>query len=281
MMEMSPEEQTNQLSFLEAIGYQEEPMGMFYTDEEPQGGSTPKPGQLPSVELEAMNAIDWNGLWNDFSCVIGHIWIARKKKSCAYFDKDRFGCLGGAFFLGYLKPQLDFIVHYVSTGMPDALEGERFLASPATTRRFYETIDPRPAPKRFCVFKPLTQFGADEQPELVIFFDRPEVISALHQLASFVTDDIEAVLSPFGSGCANIVTWPLKHIAEGRLKAVLGGWDISDRPFLKTDEITFTVPFEMYRLMLERWRSSFLTAKAWTTAKKKIARSRRVWGEAE
>ena len=161
------------------------------------------------------------------------------------------------------------------------VEGERYLPAPELTRRFYESIDPRPAPKRFCVFKPLSRFAADERPELVIFFDRPEVICGLRQLAMFVTDDVEMVMSPWGSGCSDIVTWPLKYLEGGKLKAVVGSWDPSCRRYLKTDEITFTLPLRMFQLMLEQWPRSFLTAKAWQGVRKKIARSRKVWGETE
>ncbi len=259
--------------FLAALGHHEEPMGIFYTDTEPEAGFSPKPMPLPSVESEAQGTIDWNGLFKDWSCVIGKIWLARKKKTAAYFDRERFGCLGGAFFLGFLKPQLEFIVHYVSTGIPNVVEGERYLESPEVTRNFYQAIDPVPAPKRFCVVKPLSMFGEGETPLLVVFFGRPEMISGLHQLAMFVTNDVEAVMSPWGAGCSDIVTWPLKYLRQGKMKAVVGGWDPSCRKYLKTDEITFSMPFEMYRRMIERWPDSFLVAEAWKTVLKKIERS--------
>jgi len=102
---------------------------------------------------------------------------------------------------------------------------------------------------------------------------------AVNQLATFVTNDFEAVYSPFGAGCSNIVTWPLRYLSQGKLKAVLGGWDPSDRKFLKTDEITFAVPYEMFNRMVTRWPESFLSTKTWDIVKKKINRSRKVWGE--
>ena len=231
--------------------------------------------------MEARGEVDWGALFGNFSCVIGNIWRARKKKTAAYFDKERFGCLGGAFYLGFLKPQLDFITYYVSTGIPDQMEGEHYLESPEVTRDFFNTIDPPPAPARYCVFAPVTQFKKETPPELVIFFARAEVISGLNQLATFVTNDFEAVYSPFGAGCSNIVTWPLRYLAQGKLKAVLGGWDPSDRKFFKTDEITFTVPFEMFQRMVNRWPESFLTTKTWAMVRKKINRSRKAWGEGE
>jgi uncharacterized protein (DUF169 family) len=217
--------------------------------------------------------VDFKGLFSAFSCVIGQIWIARHKGTAAYFDRERFGCLGGAFYLGFLKPQLDFIARYISTGIQNVVEGERYLESPEDAGRFFEFIDPLPAPKRFCVLKPISQFASGERPELIIFFARPEAISGLHQLAVFVTGDFEVVASPFGAGCSNIVTWPLKYRLRGRPRAVLGGWDPSERRFLKTDELTFTVPTEIYDPMLERWSESFLSAKAWTAVRKRIDRS--------
>lgn len=265
--------------FIEVLGLNEEPMGMHYTDVKPEVGISPKPGILPSIEQEAKGEVDWGALFSDFACVISILWRARRKRTAACFDREHFGCLGGAFYLGFLKPQLNFITYYVSTGMPEQMEGERYLESPEITRHFFESIDPRPAPAQYCAFKPITQFEPDEQPEVVIFFARPEVVGGLNQLATFVTNDFEAVYSPFGAGCSNIVTWPLRYLAQGRLKAVLGGWDPSDRKYLKTDEITFTVPFEMFRRMVDRWQESFLTTKTWATVKKKIDRSRKVWGE--
>jgi len=265
--------------FVDALGLSEDPIGMYYTDDRPEDAISPKSGVLPSIELEAARQVDWEALDAGWSCVIGVLWRARAKRATAYFDGEHFGCLGGAFYLGFLKPQLETIVHYVSTGIPDQLEGERYLESPAVTRRFFQAVDPRPAPARFCVFKPISQFEKDEQPELVTFFSRPESIAGLNQLATFVTNDFEAVCSPFGAGCSNMVSWPLRYLAQGKLKAVLGGWDPSERKFLKTDEITFTVPFEMFSRMVARWSESFLTTKTWEGIKKKMLKSRKAWGE--
>ena len=265
--------------FYEVLGLLEEPLGMHYCQAAPAVGFSPQTTLLPTAELEAAGEVDWEATFANFSCVIGVIWRARKLGKPAYFHQARFGCLGGAFYLGFLKPQLERIVHYVSTGLPGILEGECYLESPEAVRRFFETIDPRPAPAPFCVFKQLSRFGPEENPEVVLFFARAETIGGLNQLATFVTNDFEAVQSPFGAGCANLATWPLKYLERGLLKAVLGGWDPSDRRFLKPDEITFAVPWEMFGRMASRWRESFLTKPAWATVKKKIELSHRAWKE--
>jgi hypothetical protein len=121
--------------------------------------------------------------------------------------------------------------------------------------------------------------AAGDHPELITFFARGEVLCGLNQLATFVTNDFEAVSSPFGAGCSNIVSWPLRYLSAGKLKAVLGGWDPSDRKFLKPDELTFTVPYEMFDRMVRRWPESFLKTPTWEIVRKKIDRSRRIWGE--
>ncbi len=265
--------------FLEILGLTEEPLGMFYTPVEPAEGFSPQSALLPTVDLEARGEVDWGATFANVACVVGLLWRARKLGQPAYFDQARFGCLGGAFYLGFLKPQLEFITHYVSTGIPDILEGECYLESPEVTRRFFQTIDPRPAPAQFCVVKARSPFSPEETPEVVIFFARGAGISGLSQLATFVTNDFEAVMSPFGAGCGNLVAWPLKYLERGQLKAVLGGWDPSDRKFLKPDEITFAVPWEMFARMVTRYRDSFLTRPTWAAVRKKIELSRKVWKE--
>jgi hypothetical protein len=265
--------------FLDILGLDEEPMGIFYTDEKPDTGFSPKAGNLPTREKETEKAIDWQSVFNDFSCVLGHVWRARKKKTAAYFSAERFGCPGAAFWLGYMKPQTETIIHYVSTGIPERMHGELYCDSPDALRRVFHEIDPMPAPNRYCVVKPIGLFGHNEKPELVAFFARPEVLSGLHQLAAFVTNDPQVVASPWGAACSGLITWPMKYLARGENRAVVGGWDPSARKFFKTDELTFTVPNIMFTQMLDGFGKSFLTTKTWQTVRKKIARSKKAWGE--
>lgn len=263
-------------NFLSILGLDEEPMGFFYSDDKPAEGFSPKPSEIPTREKEMKNEIDWQKVFGDFSCAMGHIWRARKKQTAAYFSAEQFGCAGGAFWFGFNKPQAETIINYVSTGIPNWTEGELYCDSPDALRKVFEYVDPRPALKKYCVFKPISQFLKDEEPELVIFFSRPESLCGLHQLAAFVTNDPEVVTSPWGAGCGNIVVWPLHYLEKGQNKAVLGGWDPSARKFFKTDELSFTVPYQMFKDMLQRYKDSFLTTKTWKLVQKKIAISNRV-----
>lgn len=265
--------------FLEMLGLAEEPMGSHFTDEKPEAGFSPAPMDLPTRKKEMQNEINWPAIFENFSCALGNIWRARKKNTAAYFSAEQFGCPGAAFWLGFNKPQAETIIHFVSTGIPDRMQGEYYCDSPDNLRKIFEYVDPVPASAQYCVFKPIRHFREDETPELVSFFTRPESLCGLHQLATFVTNDPEVVVSPWSAACGSLVVWPRRYLAEGRPKAVLGGWDPSARKFFKTDELSFTVPFDMFVNMLTRFESSFLTSKTWSLVRKKIDRSKKRWGE--
>jgi uncharacterized protein (DUF169 family) len=263
--------------FLELLGLTEPPMALFWTDEDPEGFA-PDPGLPPTREREERGEIDWQEVFGNFSCVIGHIWRARRKGCAAYFSAERYGCPGGSFFLGFHKPQTNAIINYVSSGTPGWSEGERYCESPEALARIFDTIDPVPAKAKYCVVKPVTLMAEGEAPEVVMFFARPESLCGLHQMACFVTNDPEVVASPWAAACGGIVTWPLTYLARGQNRAVLGGWDPSARKFYKTDELSFTVPWAMFLDMLTRYPESFLKMHTWETTRKKIARSRKAWG---
>jgi len=265
--------------FLETLGLAEEPMGLFHTDDKPLEGFTPKPMALPTREMEELGRIDWREVFGNFSCTMGHIWRARRKKTTAWFSAENFGCPGAAFWLGFMKPQTGIIINYVSSGIPDYMEGEKYCESPDMLRDIFDDIDPVPAPAKYLVIKPLSLFAGHEQPELVTFFSRPESLCGLHQLAFFVTNDTEVVASPWSSGCGSIVVWPMRYLSRGKNKAVIGGWDPSARKFLKADELTFTVPYPMFKEMLARRNESFLSTRTWKVVQQKIRRSKQKWGE--
>jgi uncharacterized protein (DUF169 family) len=265
--------------FLKKLGLTEPPLGLLWMDQAPAEGFTPQPADLPTREKELAGGIDWQAVFGNFSCAIGHIWRARRKKTAAYFSAERFGCPGASFWLGFNKPQTETIISYVSSGIPNWTEGELYCESPDALRQIFEFVDPPAAPKPYCVFKALTGLDAAETPELVMFFTRPEALCGLHQLAAFVTNDPEVVVSPWSAGCGSLVVWPRHYLARGKSKAVIGGWDPSARKFYKTDELSFTIPYPMFAEMVRRYEDSFLATKTWQTVEKKIARSRKAWNE--
>ena len=269
--------------FLDHLGLNEEPFGVYYDDAKPEKSFGPKPGVPISRELEDQGQVDMQAVFKDFSCVIGNIWLARKKHCAAYISSEEYGCPGGVFYCSMMKPNLRFIEHYVTTGFEGTpIKGERYLPSPESMRKFLGKVNPRKAPAKYCIFKPLSLFSDGEEPEFVIFFARPEVLSGLFTHTMFTTGDVDSVASPFGAGCTNILAWPLFYMEQGMEKAVLGGFDPSARKYMKTDELTFTVSLSLYQKMLKSLpESMFKVGKDWAVVRKKVDRSAKTWGEGD
>lgn len=261
------------------IALAEEPFGIFYSDDKPAEAYAPKAGPPISRQLEEAGQIDQQAIRQNFSCIMGNIWLARKKKGCAFISAEQYGCAGGSFYSGMVLPNLRFVEHYVSTGFPGTpMRGERYISSPQAMRDYIAALNPRPAPAPYCVFKPLSGLADGETPEIIVFFVRPEALTGLHTLLCFASGEADCMVSPFGSGCANIISWPLHYLEAGTPKAVLGGLDPSARKFHKTDELTMAIPLELYERMLEAMPESALTAEgAWPNVRKKAMRSNTAW----
>jgi len=268
-------------TFLEYLGLGEEPFGVHYADTLPENAYGPKTGTPISRELEDKRELDMQEVMKTFSCVMGNIWLARKKKGAAFISSTEYGCPGGVYYCSMMKPHLRFIEHYVSTGFEGTpLQGERYMPNPDAMRKFMLEVNPREAPGKYCIFKPLSHFTDDEKPEFVIFFVRPEILSGLFTHAIFTTGDMDCVASPFGAGCTNMISWPLYYQGKGLEKAVLGGFDPSARKFMKTDELTFTVSLSLYEKMLAALPESMFTHDTdWKNVRKKVERSAKAWGE--
>ncbi len=54
-----------------------------------------------------------------------------------------------------------------------------------------------------------------------------------------------------------------------QVKATIGSLDPSCRQYLKTDEVSFTVPLELYQKMTDHWEASFLKENDWKIVTKK------------
>ncbi|MDL2267312.1 DUF169 domain-containing protein [Desulfovibrio sp. OttesenSCG-928-G15] len=270
---------TKTLRLMELLGHEEAPFGVYYADSKPDGYG-PKPGEIFSREREVAGEINWQHAFANFTCLLGSIWLARKKKKAAWISHEECGCMGGGYYSGMYGPYLDMNVLYVSTGVPGTpIEGEHYLPSPESMRVFMDDCALPLGKGKYCVIKPLDQFTQEEQPVSVTFFARPEVLTGLHMLTGYAAGSHNAVVSPFGAACTGIVAWPQIYAQRGIECAVLGGFDVSARKFMKTDELTFSIPLALYRKMLEVMEKSALTRHTWDGPRKKVLKSNRTWGE--
>jgi uncharacterized protein (DUF169 family) len=245
-----PEEAWKQ--FREILGLDESPFGIYYTNDKPEG-VTPKEGIS--------------------GCMMGLLQNARKKGATVYFDKSHFGCPGGAYYMGFFESPRPNIEYFLSCGIPGEMEGERYIKTPERAREYFTRMIPRRAPATYCVFKPIDQFQKSTEPEVVVFFAPPDILSGLFTLTNYALERTDAVSSPFGSGCGTILTYPLKEAGKEQPHAILGMFDVSARPMVEKDVLTLAMPFSVFQKLLENVSGSFLETESWKKVLGRITRS--------
>lgn len=149
------------------------------------------------------------------------------------------------------------------------MDGERYLKTPELVRARFSQAPAPPATGKYGLFTRADGPTHGEAPESVIFFANPDQVAGLHMLAGFDRDD-DAVVAPFSSGCGAIVTLPLAEGARPRPRAVLGLFDLSARPFVDANLLTFAVPYAMFERMAGNVPESFLAGRTWGAIRKRI-----------
>lgn len=236
--------------FGETLGLKESPLGIYYTNDKPEG-VTPKTG----IHL----------------CMIGLLKKARKNGETVYFDKSHFGCPGGAYYMGLLESPRPNIEYFLSCGIPGEMEGERYIKTPELAKEYFGKMKPRPAPATYCVFKPFEQFQEeDKKPEVVVFFSSPDILSGLFTLTNYTLESTDAVFTPFGSGCSTILTYPLKEADKEKPRAIIGMFDVSARPMVEKDILTLAMPYSVFLKLLENVSGSFLQTESWKKVLQRI-----------
>ena len=130
---------------------------------------------------------------------------------------------------------------------------------------------PFQAPCRYIVFKRWDKLEESDDPQVVIFFAKPDVLAGLFTLANFDEEEPNGVIAPFGSGCSSIVYYPYFQRESQRPKAVIGMFDISARPFVGENELTFCVPLSKFLGMIGNIDESFLITKSWQLVQQRIS----------
>lgn len=199
------------------------------------------------------------------SCVIEDLSYAREGKTLV-LDADTIGCPGGRRYLGF-SPDIDMkdFEYFLSCGIPGKLEGERYKKSPELVKESMKYTQPIIAPKKRIVFKRWDKLTEEDEPEIVIFFAKHDVLSGLFTLANFEEAEPNGVICPFGSGCSSIVYHPYAERKSQRPRCVIGMFDISARPYVGEDVLTFAAPFSKFVRMVDNMDDSFLTTDSWTT----------------
>jgi hypothetical protein len=78
------------------------------------------------------------------------------------------------------------------------------------------------------------------------------------------------VIAPFGSGCASIVQYPYLETKSARPRAVIGMFDVSARPYVNKDKLSFAAPMSKFKRMVDNMEESFLITPSWARIQKRI-----------
>jgi uncharacterized protein (DUF169 family) len=225
------------------------PITFYYTDEEGQA-EIAKPGSIPR-------------------CIIGALSNVRKGRSYC-FDAGSIGCFGGKRYLGFAEKIRPNFEYFLSCGIPGELEGERYKKSPEIVKELMTKQPVFKAPARYIVFKRWDMLEASDKPEVVIFFARPDVLSGLFTLAGFDVSEPNGVIAPFSSGCAAIVQNPYLEKDSSEPRGIIGMFDVSARPYVRADELTFAAPMNKFETMVGNMEESFLITQSWKMVQKRI-----------
>jgi Uncharacterised ArCR, COG2043 len=202
-------------------------------------------------------------------CLIGNLRRVRDGFPFVY-DARTPGCAGGKRYSGFTQSLRANFEYFLSCGIPGEVEGERYKKSPELVKAYLESHPPFRAPGKHLVFKRWERVAADEQPQVVIFFAAPDVLAGLFTLANYDRADPYGVIAPMGSGCASILQYPLEEANSPQPRCVLGMFDVSARPHVPGDTLTFAAPMRRLEEMARNMDESFLITGSWEVVERRI-----------
>jgi uncharacterized protein (DUF169 family) len=208
-------------------------------------------------------------------CIICDLARVRKGTSLV-FDHSSVTCSGGLFFMGFETHRNENFRYFLSSGKPGFVEGERYKKTPEIVDEMSARHVSRPVEGSSYLFRRWDTLSPEDNPDVVIFFARPEVLSALFTLANFDQADPDGVICPFGSGCSSIIHYPRLELECDEPRAVLGMFDPSARPCVPVDILTMAIPMKKFVKMVASMDESFLITRTWDKVKTKIVRSNAV-----
>jgi uncharacterized protein (DUF169 family) len=207
-------------------------------------------------------------------CVICALSTVRTGNSLR-FGVDSIGCPGGKRYLGFAQKIRPNFEYFLSCGIPGKLEGERYKRSPELVKEAMKRLPKFKAPGRYIVFKRWDKFEEPEDPDVVVFFAPPDVLSGIFTLTNFDEVEPNGVFAPFSAGCGSIVQYPYLEKDSDHPRGILGMFDVSARPCVPRDVLTFSVPMNKFVRMIENMEESFLITPSWGKVNQRISRAKK------
>jgi len=202
------------------------------------------------------------------SCLICELAKVRNGKSVVY-NAETVTCGGAKRYLGFTDKMRPGFEYFLSCGN-DNLEGERYIRTPEMVKEIMKNQQNLAKASKNLVFKRWDKIKENDDPDVVIFFAKPDVLSGLFTLANFDQVEPNGTITPFGSGCGSIVYYPYLESKSENPRAIIGMFDPSARPCVPDDFLTFAVPMKRFDKMIGYMEECFLITTTWTNLKKRM-----------
>ncbi len=182
-----------------------------------------------------------------------------------------FGNKSGRNEAGKLKP---FLPTEANNSQPSpATLNIRYKKTPELVLEFLKAGPEFTAPGKYIVFKRWDELSDADEPAVAAFFNTPDVIAGLYTLSGFDVADPNAVIAPFGAGCATIVQHPYLEKDKPEPRSVLGMFDVSARPCVDAATFTFATPMTKLKTMVANMDESFLITPSWAKVRRRIEKA--------
>jgi uncharacterized protein (DUF169 family) len=204
--------------------------------------------------------------WRCLICELGQV---RNGESLA-FNSDALKCGGAKRYLGFadkIRPEFEY---FLSCGIEGKIEGERYIRTPGMVKELMKNQKNITLPGKYIVFKRWDMITKNDNPDVVVFYATPDILSGLFTLANFDQSEPNSTFTPFGAGCGSIVHYPYLEKDNERPRAVIGMFDPSARPYVASGELTFSVPMVKFLKMISYMDESFLITDSWKKVQKRI-----------
>lgn len=172
-------------------------------------------------------------------------------------------CGGGKLYTGF-------------TDMPERVPGfvslkEKYKKTPEMVTDYVNGLNMKRTEKSYLNFTRIDKAESFEGTEGVMFYATADMLSGLCGWAFYDTNEPDAVVSMFGSGCSTVVSMTVAENEKKGHRCFLGLLDPSVRPWVGKNELSFTIPFSRFVPMMETMKDTFLFGfHAWEKVKQRL-----------
>ena len=188
---------------------------------------------------------------------------AAREGSPVSLSAEVIGCGGGKLYTGF-SDMPERVPNFVSLV-------EKYKKTPEMVADYVKGLNMSRSAKPYLNFVRADQADSLDGFEGVMFYATPDMLSGLCGWAFFDSNEPDAVVAQFGSGCSTVVSMTVVENARGGHRCFLGLFDPSVRPWVGKDELSLTIPMNRFTVMLDTMHDCFLfCSHAWERIKERL-----------